>query len=189
MTDTTIWLYTLPGVVLEGSYYHLINTNLGYFWCWDKSVFKRLLGFRSWTITQYLIPLWFWWYLTPVLSLYHLCIMVCFKYTPHTNYDIWYEVSQSVSQNCLKVPPVYLKVPRKYLKVPPLFSGTSWIWPQRKSMGMLKVHDSGSPTTAKNIIKQYQNYSNETCGSNVMKNILFMAAIFKNGSRFKFFGC
>ena len=136
MTDTTIWLYTLPGVVLEGSYYHLINTNLGYFWCWDKSVFKRLLGFRSWTITQYLIPLWFWWYLTPVLSLYHLCIMVCFKYTPHTNYDIWYEVSQSVSQNCLKVPPVYLKVPRKYLKVPPLFSGTSWIWPQRKSMGI-----------------------------------------------------
>ena len=44
-------------------------------------------------------------------------------------------------------------------------------------------------TTAKNIMKQYQNYSNQTCGSNVMENILFMAAIFKNGSHFEFLGC
>ena len=52
--------------------------------------------------------------------------MVCFIYTPHTNYDIRCEVSQglNVPQNCLKVPQVCLKVPRKCLKVPPLFSGT-----------------------------------------------------------------
>ena len=39
-------------------------------------------------------------------------------------------------------------------------------------------------TTVKNIIQKYQNYSNPTCGYNVMKNILFMAAIFINGSHF-----
>ena len=79
--------------------------------------------------------------LSPVLSLYNLCIMACFKYTPHTNYDIRCDVTLrhclKVPQNCLKVPQVCLKVPRKSLKVPPLFSGT--ISPQHLTLASCRL--------------------------------------------------
>ena len=80
-------------------------------------------------ITWYLIYLWFWWYITPVLSLYNLCIIVGFKYTRHTNYDIRCEVSQGGApwdalRRCLNVPQNCLYVPQGCLKVPPLFSRT-----------------------------------------------------------------
>ena len=43
-------------------------------------------------------------------------------------------------------------------------------------------------TTVKNIMKQYQNYSNLTCGSYAMKNVLFMEVFYENCSHFEFVG-
>ena len=113
--------------------------------------------------------------------------MVCFKYTPHTNYDIRYEVSQGVSM-CPKTvsscPQSISRCPESISRCPHFFQAHLEYW-HKGSLWGCESSRFGF-TTAKNIMKQNQNYSIQTCGSNVMENILFMAAIFKNGSHFEF---
>ena len=113
--------------------------------------------------------------------------MVCFKYTPHTNCDIRYEVSQGVSM-CPKTvsscPQSISRCPESISRCPHFFQA-HLEYCHKGSLWGCESSRFGF-TTAKNIMKQNQNYSNQTCGSNVMENILFMAAIFKNGSHFEF---
>ena len=68
-----------------------------------------------------------------MLSLYNLCIMVCFKYTPHTNYDIRCEVSQggapwdAVSmcpKTVSRCPKSVSRCPESVSRCPHFFSGT-----------------------------------------------------------------
>ena len=66
-----------------GLFFYMKSTFLG------SSIFGSIDHIIFYSPMILLVP-----YLTYVLSLYNLCIITCFKSTPHTNYGIRCEVSQ-----------------------------------------------------------------------------------------------
>ena len=118
----------------------LLLMTIGHLWhaCKLRSIFYMKSKFLGWSIfgsIDHIIldfPM-IWWYLPLVLSLYNLCIMAWFKYTPHTNYDIRCEVSQGGAPRdavsmCPKTvsrcPKFVSRCPESVSRCPHFFSGT-----------------------------------------------------------------